>query len=908
MNNQKSLKIIIILSIIFSITLLSINYFYPPLKNVFARDKEEDLEIIAVSPRGGTEGVRGSDSITVTFSHPVVALAKLGKPIKEGPIKLSYKTAGTYKWLGTWTLAFYPEKPFPKNTGISAKVEKGIKSVTGKKLKKDYKWDFETQRPGLSHSRPYNNKKWIELDALILLYYNMPMDKEKAKEYITLSQDGVKRKFDIRYIQTNELTRWEKRREFDLKTVLALMPENKFRRSSSIWVSLDKGMPAIEGDLGTKKPVNFKFSTYNDFKYTGKIFQEILPINYKWCQSLLLPFSNPVEYRELYKHMHFKPEIKLDHESVENRTWNTHEFCMDLNFKPETRYELVIDKDLQDIFNQKLGEDIKIKFDVGSYLPEFSIPTGMGIIESYEGRKIPVFTVNPENVKIHTRTLKKDEIIPFLLWKRYFSIPYKLKHTYKHIDKFSKDYDYDKIEAWEPKLERNQFQIAPLSLSPYMKNKDYGFLHLYMEGPVRHWTGKESAFLQITGLGITGKFSAETNLIFVTDLKEGNPVEKADIEIRDDFNKVLWKGKTDKYGLIKTPGWLNLKLTKYTYNSVRQWAFASKNKDMVFINNEWGTGINPWQLGVRSSFHPDFPYFKGDIRTERGIYRPGEKVHLKGVLREKTQGDWKISSVKELKYEIKDSRYNKIKEGAVKLNEFGTFSIDYKLPEDAPTGYYSINLFQEEKKDKKDKIKPYKERKLKPREGRPGIYGGFRVEVFQPVQFEVKVWCEDKEYFLKDTANFKITGWYLFGAPMSEKKVVYTASAKETFYSPPNNPGFRFSKMQWLDDTYYYPKSKTLESGTKKLDKKGELNLPIALTIGEDVHAMNVSIEATVYGEDQQRVSGRKSLLVHGSDFYIGVKRQKYFVEKGKEAVFEIISVDPDGERRNGDKINVKAY
>ena len=521
MNNQKSLKIIIILSIIFSIILLSIHYFYHPLKNVFARDKEEDLKIIAVSPRGGTEGVRESDSITVTFSHPVVALGKLGKPIKEGPIKLSYKTAGTYKWLGTRTLAFYPKKPFPKNTEITAKVEKGIKSVTGKKLKRDYKWSFETQRPGLKQSRPYNKKKWIELDTLILLYYNMPMDKEKAKEYITLSQDGAKRKFDVRYIQTNELTRWEKRREFDLKTTLVLTPKNKFRRSSSIWVSLNKGMPAIEGHLGTKKTINFKFSTYNNFKYTGKVSQEILPVNYKWCQSLFLLFTNPVEYRELYKHMHFKPEIKLDHESVANYTWHSHEFCMDLNYKPETQYELVIDKDLQDIFDQKLGEDIKIKFDVGSYLPEFSIPGGLGIIESYEGRKIPVTTINPENVKIHTRALNKDEIIPFLLWKRYFRIPYNLKHTYKHVDEFSKDYKYDKIEAWEPKLKRNQFQITPLFLSPYINNKDYGLLHLYMEGPVRDWTGKINTFMQITGLGITGKFSAETKRIFVTNLKYG---------------------------------------------------------------------------------------------------------------------------------------------------------------------------------------------------------------------------------------------------------------------------------------------------------------------------------------------------------------------------------------------------
>ncbi|GAI15119.1 unnamed protein product, partial [marine sediment metagenome] len=452
---------------------------------------------------------------------------------------------------------------------------------------------------------------------------------------------------------------------------------------------------------------------------------------------------------------------------------------------------------------QKLNDDVKIEFDVGSYLPEFSIPRGMGVIESYEGRRLPVTLVNPEDIKIHTRLIKKGEVIPFLLWKNYFRIPYQLKHKYKHVEKFKKGFSYDKIERYEPEVERNKFLIRPLYLSPYLKDRGYGFLNIYMEGPSRHHTGKYNTFLQVTDMGITGKFSAETNLIFVTDLNKGMPAGNAKVELRDDYNKVLWKGSTDKEGLLKTPGWLNLGLRKYSYNEVRQWAFVTKGKDTVFINNEWGTGVYPWQFGIRYNNRPIFPHYKGSIRTERGLYRPGEKVHFKGVLREKIQGDWKVSSAKRLKYEIKDSRNNEIKKGEVKLNKFGTFSLDYKLPEDASTGYYSVRVFQEQKKeDKKSKIKPHKERKLSPREGRVNISGSFRVEVFQPVQFDVKVWCEDKTYYLGDKARFRITGWYLFGAPMSSKKVAYTVSGRETFYSPPDNPGFRFSKMRWLDDKY----------------------------------------------------------------------------------------------------------
>ncbi len=686
------------------------------------------------------------------------------------------------------------------------------------------------------------------------------------------------------------------------------MPEDEFKRDSKIVVNLKKGFPALEGHLGMKKSSKFYFTTYYKFKFTGETIQEIMPMNYRWCDVLSLVFTNPVEYRELYKHLEFKPFVIIPHESVAHTPWNTHKFCLSLGFKPETKYKLFIDEDLKDIFGQELGEDIEIEFTVGSYLPQFSLPSGMGIIEAYEGRKVPVTLINPEDIIINSRMLKKQEIIPFLLAKKYFYIPYELRHKYKHVKKFEKDYYKDKETDYKPKFIRNKNQITPLHLSPLLKGKPYGFLDLNLTGTYHYKSTEYNTFMQITDMGITGKFSAETNLLLVTDLKKARLIKGAAIEIRDDYNKVLWKGKTDKHGMVKTPGWLNLGLNKYSYSAVRQWAFAKKGKDTVFINNEWGTGVDPWRFNIWSNPNINYPYYNGSITSERGLYRPGEKVHFKGVLREKICGDWTISPVKKLQYSIKDSRYNEVKKGTVKINKFGSFAFDFKISKDAPTGYYSIKLFQKEKKDKKSKIKPRKERKLKPKKGKVDIYGSFRVEVFQPVQFDVRIWFEEKEYFLDDTVDFKVTGWYLFGAPMSDKKVHYTVTGAETFFTPPGNPGFRFSRMQWLDDKYYYSRVKRMASKTTKLNKKGELKVSIPLFIDEDVHALNVNIESTVYGEDQQRVSGRASLLVHGSDFYIGIKREKYFIEKGKKAYFEIITVSPDGKRRQGDDINIKVY
>ncbi|MBU1077044.1 MAG: Ig-like domain-containing protein, partial [Spirochaetes bacterium] len=782
---------------------------------IFSKSKttEKELKVIAVSPSGGTEGVRESDAITVTFSEAVVPLSKLGKPLTEGPITLSYNTKGTFKWLGTKTVAFYPETAFPKNTRINASVKKGLRSVSKKELQEDYTWSFDTKRPGFNRSDPYNMQKWVRLDEPVRLYFDIPMKKDDIDKYIIINENGINRSFSIRYINTNELSTWE-RSGYDVRKVLVLVPDREFKKDSKIVIILKAGLPAIEGHLGMKKSTSFYFNTYYRFSYTGETLQDIMPMDYRYCDVLSLLFTNPVEYRELYKHLTFSPVIKLPHESFEDSTWNTHKFCLSLEYKPETSYKVTISKDLKDIFGQALGEDIHLDVNVGSFLPGIYMPGGMGVVEAYEGRKIPITLINPETIDVSSSVLTRDEVIPYLLSKNYFYIPYNTKHTYKHVEKFKKNYVHRYSTDWLPKVGKNKMEIVPVHLSSFMEKKKYGYLDLQLSG-IHHFERRDiNTFVQVTGLGITGKFSAEGNLIFVTDLKNAVPIKNADIQIRDDFNTILWNGKTDQNGIARSPGWLNFNLKKYSYQAVRQWAFVRKGEDETFINNEWGTGVDSWRFGVWSYPDADYPYYQGSITTERGLYRPGEIVYFKGVLREKVKGDWKICPVKTLDYSIKDSRYNEIKKGTVNFNEFGTFSLKYTIPEDSPTGYYSITVFEKEKKDIKSKIKPQEERDLQPMVGKVNIYNSFRVEVFQPVQFDVRIWCEDRKYILDDTVQFKVTGWYLFGAPMSDKNAYYNVSGIETFYSPPDNPGYRFSRLQWLDDNYYYPKSEHLVSKT----------------------------------------------------------------------------------------------
>jgi uncharacterized protein YfaS (alpha-2-macroglobulin family) len=221
------------------------------------------------------------------------------------------------------------------------------------------------------------------------------------------------------------------------------------------------------------------------------------------------------------------------------------------------------------------------------------------------------------------------------------------------------------------------------------RQRQYGYLALNVTGEHARGAISYTPFLQVTDLGITTKFSGVSNFVFVTDLKTGLPAGTKNIELRDDRNKKLWSGRTGADGTAHIPGFATLGMGE---NTPRQWIFISdeKKKDEAFINSTWETGVSPWAFDIPYSYE-GYPTHAGDVHTERGLYRPGESVHVKGAARVLSGSDWSTPKM-QFTYKVSDARYNEITNGTVSGNEFGTFAFDVAVPKDAPTRHYSISL------------------------------------------------------------------------------------------------------------------------------------------------------------------------------------------------------------------------
>ena len=142
-----------------------------------------------------------------------------------------------------------------------------------------------------------------------------------------------------------------------------------------------------------------------------------------------------------------------------------------------------------------------------------------------------------------------------------------------------------------------------------------------------------ASLIQVTNLGITVKDSPQNTIVFVTRLDDGQPVAGAKVSIVRPGNEVAWTGTTGADGVASGPG------TTRKPDDWWEFAFlvtAEKDGDVAYLGSDWNEGVQPWDFGVPFNLNEASPMLRGTVFTDRGVYRLGEEVTFKAVLRHNT--------------------------------------------------------------------------------------------------------------------------------------------------------------------------------------------------------------------------------------------------------------------------------
>jgi hypothetical protein len=93
----------------------------------------------------------------------------------------------------------------------------------------------------------------------------------------------------------------------------------------------------------------------------------------------------------------------------------------------------------------------------------------------------------------------------------------------------------------------------------------------------------------------------------------------------------LWRGTTGRDGVAMAPA-LPLREPDDWYR-MSFIVIAEKNGDVAYVASDWNEGISPWDFGHPYQLWESTDILRGSIFTDRGVYKPGEEVHVKAIVR-----------------------------------------------------------------------------------------------------------------------------------------------------------------------------------------------------------------------------------------------------------------------------------
>lgn len=828
------------------------------------------LSVAAATPEG--EAGAGTTEVTVVFDAPMVAL---GTPPDscDFPLLLEPAVAGRCRWLGDRTVVFAPDSGFVPATRYSVRIPRGVRALDGAMLKADYRFEFETERPQLQRSLPYQQSDFVSLNQPIYLAFNLPMEPKRAARSIRLRGPGG---LDAA-VRVRSLRKGEKPEDwwYDDKEpgrVLVVEPRHRLAIESEYRLILAEGLRAAAGDLGTVSADTIVFRTFNRMRLEGIADAA----RQQPEDAVVLVFSNPVPIANVVRNIEFRPPVSIPPEYA-SYTWASTEVALSLPLVPETEYEVRLSRWLADKFGNRLGRGQRLKLRTVSYRPHFSMPTGPGIVESEGKPYIPVTMVNIDSLKVRTRALRPAEVVPY--WRAVYDYSY-----YDDDDSSPKPFErpgfYSSERVWRPRLERNRRAVLPLDVGRgLVGGKGIVVCELDAMSEPERGSRYRRALLQVTPYGITAKFAPERGLGLVTRLEDAAPVPDLPVQLRDDANRVVWTGRTRDDGTVALPGWDVVgALRRSEWDNPRLWLFAGDEPAAAFVHSDWGTGIEPYEFGISYDWNPDPAEPRGFIFTDKGLYKGGDTVRLKGIVRHKKLGNWVVPGERDGRLNIHDPRDEKLVSASLRLSASGSFDFRVRLPEDAPTGYYSVRY------ELADHT----------------FYASFRVESYRPATFEVKVESGKERYYVGDELSATVQGEYLFGAPMAGDRVSWYVDLNRVVFVPPGFGDYSFGAGE--PDRFDGPSR--VGAGSGKLDAQGRLPVRVRLKRERPVGTFLATLEAEVTAVNERTGAGRGSWLVHSSEANVGVKTAHSFVAAGETMKFDVVVVSPEGKHLAGTVVN----
>ncbi|GAB4455382.1 MAG: hypothetical protein OHK0029_11420 [Armatimonadaceae bacterium] len=375
--------------------------------------------------------------------------------------------------------------------------------------------------------------------------------------------------------------------------------------------------------------------------------------------------------------------------------------------------------------------------------------------------------------------------------------------------------------------------------------------------------------LLVTRTALTVQSAPNATLVRAVDLQTGEPLSGKELRVIRGNREVT--RTTDATGVA---------VASRTEDGNSIQVLSDDPNNPVFYHGVYGYNSAQWQS--------DLLYFQ----TDRPLYRPGQTVQYKGVLRKRTEEGYAVVANQTVQVIITDPEGRDIKTTEVTTNEFGSFAGELPLSESVALGAYQVR-FQAASND---------DRYL-------NQYAQFTVAKYRKPEYLVSVQPTKAVTVAGDTFEAKVSARYYFGAPVAGAVVEYHVYARPDYWwwwreNPENvklladfpgvsedgtpqyrnyGPGGYSGFFGRTSMPYGY--GPRIATGTATTDENGNAKITVPAAFREDqkgVTRLRYAVEVTVRDSSRQEVAGSGEGEIVPSAVALTIRQDRYGAKVGE--------------------------
>ncbi|WP_167546677.1 tetratricopeptide repeat protein [Stieleria maiorica] len=398
-----------------------------------------------------------------------------------------------------------------------------------------------------------------------------------------------------------------------------------------------------------------------------------------------------------------------------------------------------------------------------------------GASESVAKRRITRLT-SPELQVMTQRKFRSDEKAQILLTTRNLENVSVAAYTIDMTDYFRKMHLATGVEKLDIALidPDEQFQHTVVDYEPFKRIEQE--VTIPIDGPgvtavtVSSDKMEATTMVVVSDLDILVKSSRNELFLFAQNMRTGKPAQGVSILVSDG-SSVFEERLTDNEGIVRSQSRRLRDIKDLRVFAVGEGHVASTVTNLNGL--DFAVGLVP----------------TGHLFTDRPVYRPGELVHLKGIVRWVDQDRFAFRPGEVFVLDVYDARGRMLKTEKLTLNAVGALSTNMMLPPNAVAGNYRVHLH----------------RRATPQQSELSFESQFLVKQFKLEPVQLTIDTDEDVYFRGDEIKATVSLAYHYGAPLPNVEIQYSIGTDGDVQSATTNadgtvelrfPTRRFSESQ----------------------------------------------------------------------------------------------------------------